>query len=139
VEAVVYKCTNDSVAKVVRGLFEKGLDLDSIMKLANKSSRLNLSFDKGKFEKGDNVYVDAVEKKVGISDNLKMNNSVVIVVIKEILPPQTKKLKEARGLITADYQNYLEKEWIKRLHAEHKVIVNEEVLKSLATDTKEKE
>jgi peptidyl-prolyl cis-trans isomerase SurA len=83
--------------------------------------------------------VDAVEKKVGISDDLKMNNSVVIVVIKEILPPQTKKLKEARGLITADYQNYLEKEWIKRLHAEHKVIVNEEVLKSLATDTKEKE
>jgi peptidyl-prolyl cis-trans isomerase SurA len=139
VDAVVYKCTNDSVAKVVRGLLEDGLGLDSIMKLANKSSRLNLSFDKGKFEKGDNAYVDAVEKKVGISDDLKMNNSVVIVVIKEILPPQTKKLKEARGLITADYQNYLEKEWIKRLHAEHKVIVNEEVLKSLATDTKEKE
>jgi len=59
------------------------------------------------------------------------------VVIKEILPPQTKELKEARGLITADYQNYLEKEWIKRLHEKHKVQVNEEVLKSLAKDAKE--
>ena len=137
VDAVIYKCTNDSVAEVVLGYLKQGLEPDSILKLANASSQLNLRIDQGKFEKGDNAYVDQVEKKVGVSNKLKTNNSVVIVVIKEILPPQTKELKEARGLITADYQNYLEKEWIKRLHEKHKVQVNEEVLKSLAKDAKE--
>ncbi len=139
IDAVVYKCTNDSVAKIVRGYLEKGLSLDSIMKLANETSQLNLRFEKGKFEKGTNTYVDAVPEKVGISDNLKMNNSTVIVVIKEILPPQNKKLDEARGLITADYQNYLEKEWIKRLREKHSYQINQEVLNSLVEENKEKE
>ena len=137
VDAVIYKCSNDSVAKEVRAMLEKGLKLDSIMRLANQNSSLNLGFERGKYEKGTNAIIDKVEKKKGISDNMKINNSTVIVVINEILPAQNKKLNEAKGLITADYQNYLEAAWIKRLHEKHKVVIHDEVLNSLVTEEKE--
>jgi hypothetical protein len=34
-------------------------------------------------------------------------------------------------LITSDYQNYLEKEWINGLKAKYPVVVNEETVKTL--------
>jgi len=138
VDAVIYKCGNDSIAKEVRKMLEKGLTLDTIMKIANKDSRLNLGFERGKYEKGTNAIIDKVAKKKGISDDMKFNNYTVIVVINDILPAQNKKLDEARGLITADYQNYLEKEWLKSLHEKHKVVVHEDVLSNLVTETEKK-
>ena len=52
-------------------------------------------------------------------------------IIHELFPPQPKSLNEARGIITADYQNYLEKQWIEELRARYDVLVNEDVLKSI--------
>ena len=55
----------------------------------------------------------------------------VIVKIKELVPPQPKEFNEARGIATADYQAYLEKEWIKQLKETYPVVINEEVLGEL--------
>ncbi|NTW24046.1 MAG: hypothetical protein HGA37_05050, partial [Lentimicrobium sp.] len=44
---------------------------------------------------------------------------------------EPKKLNEARGIITADYQNFLEKQWIKELRAKYPYEVNAEVLSSI--------
>ena len=59
------------------------------------------------------------------------NNQVVFVDVKSILAAQPKKLDEARGLITADYQNFLEKSWITELRKKYSYSVNEDVLKSM--------
>jgi peptidyl-prolyl cis-trans isomerase SurA len=48
-----------------------------------------------------------------------------------MLPPQPKELSEAKGIITADYQSYLEKQWINELRSKYKVKINEEVLKQI--------
>ncbi len=136
VDAEIYKCTNDSVAKVVREYLDKGLASDSIKKLVNKKSTLNLGYDKGLYEQGQNAIIDKLDKQIGISKSIKDNNSIIIVKINKIIPPENKKLDEARGLITADYQNYLEKEWLKSLHEKHKVVVNEEVLNSIKEELK---
>ena len=42
-----------------------------------------------------------------------------------------KELDEAKGIITADYQNYLEKEWISKLKGKYEVVVNDEILTKL--------
>ena len=52
----------------------------------------------------------------------------MVVHIKEIQEPRPKAFDEARGLITAAYQTYLEKKWIEKLRSEHEVEVNTEVL-----------
>ncbi|SEH05481.1 Uncharacterised protein [Candidatus Venteria ishoeyi] len=54
-----------------------------------------------------------------------------IIVAREFRNPEPKTLKEARGLVTADYQNYLEAEWIKELRAKYTVDVKQEVLKTI--------
>lgn len=42
-----------------------------------------------------------------------------------------KTLEEARGYVIADYQDQLEKEWVKRLKAKYDVKLNDEVVNQL--------
>ena len=53
---------------------------------------------------------------------------VVFVKVNKVIPSQQKELNEARGLVTADYQSFLEKEWIEQLKKKYPVTINEEVL-----------
>jgi peptidyl-prolyl cis-trans isomerase SurA len=61
-------------------------------------------------------------------------NQIVFVYVKEVMSPMPKSLQEAKGLITADYQNYLEKEWIEVLKKKYDYHVNEGVLDSLGSN-----
>jgi peptidyl-prolyl cis-trans isomerase SurA len=51
--------------------------------------------------------------------------------VEGIVQPEPKTLKEAKGMVTSDYQNHLEKEWIAEMRSRYPVTVNEEVVKSL--------
>lgn len=51
--------------------------------------------------------------------------------IEKIIPPADKTLKEARGYIVADYQDYLELQWVEQLRKDYKVEVNRDVLETL--------
>ena len=103
------------------------------MARVNKSSQLNLQVKYGKFSKGENEAVDKVTHKVGMSPNLELNNQVVFVNVKSLVPAAPKQLDEAKGLITADYQNQLEKEWIASLRAKYPVEIMQDVVDSIAT------
>jgi peptidyl-prolyl cis-trans isomerase SurA len=54
-----------------------------------------------------------------------------IAILHRMVKPEPKKLNEARGLITADYQNYLEKIWIEQLRSKYPVQVNTELFKTI--------
>jgi peptidyl-prolyl cis-trans isomerase SurA len=51
--------------------------------------------------------------------------------VEQIMPPRPKSLNEARGYIIADYQDYLEKQWIEELRAGYDVQINQDVLNKL--------
>ena len=72
--------------------------------------------------------IDSVAWNPGFSKELSIDGSTVFVYIRKVLKPEPKALNEAKGLITADYQNYLEKEWITSLKAKYPVEVNKVVL-----------
>jgi peptidyl-prolyl cis-trans isomerase SurA len=149
-EAVVYTCKNDSVANAVKGLLNpppppavkkkkkgepeppaKPLTEAEILSIINKNSQLNLKVEHGKFTKGENEGVDKVAGKLGMSENMNINKQVVFVNVEKILSPDNKSLSEARGIVTADYQNVLEKEWLEGLKKKYKVEVNEAVVSSI--------
>lgn len=130
--ATIYKCKDEKIAKKVRKLVKKkakkGYSVQDILDKVNGESQLNCAVESNKYLKGDNEIIDKVTWKEGVSDILEQNGQFNIVEVEKVLEPQPKELNEARGLITSDYQNYLEKEWIKSLKDKYPVKVNREVL-----------
>lgn len=51
--------------------------------------------------------------------------------VEKIIPKTPKALKDARGYVVADYQEFLEKQWMDELAAKYKVVVNKDVLNSI--------
>ena len=82
-------------------------------------------------DNGDYDWVSKISWKKGLSDNFRSDGSTYFIAVRDIIPPQPKALDEARGIITADYQKFLEDKWIKRLRREHKITVNEDVLETI--------
>ena len=132
-ETTTYKCLNDKIAKQVRGLLNKNKTEKEIIDIVNKSSQLNLTSESVTYLKGENKDVDANWKKGIVSNNIidSKENKVVVLVINAILDKTPKTIAEAKGTITADYQTYLEKEWLSYLKNKYTVKVNEDVLKSI--------
>ncbi len=93
-----------------------------------------LSYQTRTYEKGRNETLNKMPWEVGAMSPIEINRrdqSYNWMKIEEILPPQPKTLAEARGYVVADYQDYLEKQWLQQLKKEFKVKVNEVAFKSL--------
>ncbi|MBN1180789.1 MAG: peptidylprolyl isomerase [Bacteroidales bacterium] len=82
----------------------------------------------GLFEKGDHKLVDTTNWEKGVSPLLDWDGKFSFVVIGDQLEPSQKEFDEARGLVTAEYQNYLEKQWIEELRKKYTISVNKGVL-----------
>lgn len=59
-----------------------------------------------------------------------------VYAIEEIIPKGVYRLEEIKGLIMADYQNWLEKDWVKSLRKASKIEIDTKVLKQIASDEK---
>ncbi len=122
---------NKKLIRKARRYARKGYSNERILKKINKDSVVNLTINTKRFLKNDNKIIDSIKWKKGISDNIKLHDSVVFVVVHKLILPEPKLLNEAKGIITADYQNYLEKQWIKSLRKKYPVVVNKKVLSSI--------
>ena len=113
-------------------LINKGMKPEELKDALVDEKPLDVMVVTKKFSKGDNEYVDKAGWKADTSPVYSGTaGNFGFVIAKDIVAPELKSLSEARGLITADYQNYLEAQWIKDLRAKYPVVVNQEVLKSL--------
>lgn len=130
--AVIYTCANEKVAKKARKMIQKGKAMVEITAELNKDSQLNVNTQTGKFPKGENEIIDGIDWKVGLTDNMNKNNSVVFVNVEEVIEPTPKTLEEAKGLITSEYQAHLEKQWIQQLRAKYPFNVDQNVLNSFS-------
>ncbi len=132
VDVTIYKCTNDKVAKKVQKLIKakakKGYTDEDITKKINVKSQLDLTIEKGIFTKEQNELVAMAKWEKGVTSKVTTENEVVLVEVNEVLPPQPKALDEIRGLVTSDYQNQLEKEWLEALKKKYPVKIHEDVL-----------
>lgn len=130
-KAVVYTCSSKDIASKVKKMLKKGANADKIAAEINDKSQLNVSIKEGTFSKGDNESVDQVTWVKGVAPEIIKGNQVIIVDIKEVLEPMPKTLDEAKGLVTSDYQNYLEQNWLSELRQKYEVKIDEEVLKTV--------
>lgn len=79
-------------------------------------------------EKGENEMVDAMMGQTGLGPVVESDSTSSFVILKKMRSPEPKKLNEARGQITSDYQTFLEEEWIRELKLKYPAEVDENLL-----------
>lgn len=152
-DASVFTCLNKEVAERVRRListndnvrllsnselslitFGKGenrLSIDDIITIVNNQNPLNLQVESAKFSKGDHAHLDNAIWKKGLTVNELNEEIVTFAFIYDVLAPMPKSLKEAKGQVTSNYQDYLEAAWIKELEERYPVTINYDLLNSI--------
>ncbi len=131
-DASVYSCSNEEIAKQVRSFLTANKTEKEILAEINKDSQLNLQVETRLFNKDENEFVSK-NWKPGISANMvsEKDKKIVIVLVNKILPPSQKSYLDAKGLITADYQNQLEKQWLVDLKKKYTVTIDKNVLATI--------
>ena len=128
--ATIVTVTRPESLPKVKALIDSGVELDSLRNAIRRDSIGYAFVRKGYYQRGDNQYVDQTEWKVGEVNEIAstVDQSTTIVFIRELRDPEPKTLKEARGLVTSDYQVELEQQWVQSLKERYPVKINEKVL-----------
>ncbi len=135
VNATVFTCANKTVvADLKKQLLKTNgkYTVKSLLEIFNPKGVTNLKIDSAIYSKDDNKAVDAVEwKESKIPVEVKVDTTIKMVLVQKLIPAQPKSIDEAKGLITSDYQEYLEKNWITELKKKYSVNINKDVLNAL--------
>jgi peptidyl-prolyl cis-trans isomerase SurA len=127
-DASVYTCADEKIAKQVRALMKKKKSEKEIVAEVNKNSQLNLQVESRVFNKGENEYVDKNWNPGTSADIRDKDGKTVIVVVNKLMKPEPKSYQDSKGMVTADYQNFLEKEWLESLKKKYPVTIDKAVL-----------
>jgi peptidyl-prolyl cis-trans isomerase SurA len=131
-DASIYTVKDAGITKSLKKLIRKELPEEQILSRMNHDTIQNVTIEHKKFIRGENILIDSVNWKPGIIGPLvNKEGKNVFISIHKLVPPEPKLLNEARGLITSDYQNFLEKEWIAELRSKYVVKVNREIFESI--------
>lgn len=140
VEATVYTFNNKELEKKIAALAKKigkkNLNIDEsvnafLAKETVKDSTLTLKAIKAKYSKGDDDLIDGIDWEPGLKTLIERDNEFKLVFVDRKIEPEPKQLDEARGLITADYQTYLEELWLNELREKYTIEIKEEVFNSM--------
>ena len=131
-DATVYECASQKIAdQVAKMLKNDTINSKHVLDVVNKESELNLRVRMNKFEIEETAYLKDQKLIKGLNKSYSFDGKFYIVKVAEIIEPMNKELTEAKGLITSDYQNYLEKNWLEELTKKYPISINTEVLYSL--------
>lgn len=132
-KGMVYHVKRKADVKAVRDCvdgvpFSKWADV--LRSTFNNDSILRIRVEKGIFKEGDNAFIDKmVFKKDTVVTPLK--DFPVDAVYGKLLKKKPDSYEDVRGLVTADYQEMLEQQWVAELRMKYPVEVYQEVLKTV--------
>ena len=112
---IIKKYASDSVEKYIR------------IRLNDKAQLVKA--ERGIWATGENKIIDNQIFKT--NDKYTQDTAFPFLYVDGKLQQKPEDYTDVRGLVTADYQEYLEQEWIKLLRAKYPVKVDENVLKTV--------
>ncbi len=136
----------DKVMKYIVKNKKKGKSNDEIKDALNKkyskdgNSKKKVFYTWSRFEKGSSNVIDKnifanlnniATIPYSCIDTSSITNKNMVIVVNEILPVSVKPLSACKGLVTSDYQDVLEAEWLQSLKEKYPVKINTQVLNSL--------
>jgi peptidyl-prolyl cis-trans isomerase SurA len=131
INAVVYECATkkiaDDVHKMIKTDKKDTITSKHVLDKINKDSELNLRVRTNKFEVNEISYLKGRTFIKGLNVPYEFEGKFYVLKVDEIIPATHKQFDEAKGAITSDYQNYLEKNWLEELTKKHPVKIYEDV------------
>lgn len=127
-KGIAYNCKDAADVEAVKRSIKK-VDFDDWAETLRKQfndSTLRIKVVKGIFKKGDNALVDREIFQVDTTYTAPKGYEHTAVFGKKLKAPKT--YDDVRELVVADYQEYLEKQWIADLRKQYPVVLNEEAL-----------
>ena len=128
----IVKCSDKIVAKQLQKILAKA-NVDSIPSYVARRINIDkklVELEKGLWEKGENAVVDCVafSKKKYKSDS---NAEYPFVFLQGEVLEFPDDYHDVRGRVISDYQDFLDKEWVKRLRAKYPIRLFEDIKKTM--------
>lgn len=127
----VAQCKDAEVAERIRAIIASS-PADSVLtrvKLELNSDGIVARVNRLLCAKGDNPMVDAYH--FGVGTFVPTTDFPVAIVVGKQLETLPEEYEDVKGMVTADYQNWLEKEWVAILNRQFKVKLNNKVIKTV--------
>lgn len=124
-KGILVQAQNDSVASAVRERMD-ALPSDSIVKQIRKEFKGKATAERILVEKGTNAMVDNI--LFGGAPVTPSGNYTVYFLYSPRVLTSPEDASDVRGVVTGDYQNYLETRWAEELKAKYPVKVNRKEL-----------
>lgn len=125
----------EAVKNCVKNLpFDKWAD--KLRTTFNNDTVIRIRVEKGIFKPGDNTFID---KMVFNKEDVKvtpLKDYPIDAVCGKILKNGPEEYQDVKGLVTADYQDLLEKKWVSELRKKYPVTVDKDVLKTVNNHSK---
>jgi peptidyl-prolyl cis-trans isomerase SurA len=118
----------DEVSKMLKN---DTINSKHVLDKINKDSELNLRVRTNKFDNETTAFIKDRALKVGLNPSFELEGKIYVIKVTELLSPRNKEFNEAKGAVTSDYQNYLEKAWLNELTKKYPITIKETVLYSL--------
>lgn len=130
---IIANCTTEEVLKEVRKSVKRQPETEwvkIIRETFNNDSTLQVKIIRGPFKAGKNKYADYVIFKTGEKPE-PIEGFPVMGAIGKLQKKGPDTYEDVRGLVTADYQNQLEKEWVKQLRERYTYTVYPDVINTV--------
>lgn len=124
---ILVTCKNEEACQEAEKYFNANLTPAEVEDLLKADGHV-VDIREGAWEQGDNPVVDYYAW--GSPEPAGFNPALTLLRGDKI-PPEPKKLDEAKGLYISAYQEYLEQQWLKELRKKYKIKVNKKILKSV--------
>ena len=108
---------------------------DVLRSTFNNDSVLRVRVEKGIFKEGDNAFIDKMvfKKDVAVTP---LKDFPIDAVYGKLLKKKPDSYEDVRGLVTADYQEMLEKRWVAELREKYPVEIYKDVLETVNKHSK---
>lgn len=132
IDAVVYECSTQQIADQVSKMIQNDtINSKHVLDVINKDSELNLRVRTNKFDTDQTNFLKDRSLNKGINKSYEFEGKIFVIKVNEKLDPKAKEFSEAKGAVTSDYQNFLEKTWLEELNKKHKIVIYDSVLYSI--------
>jgi len=131
-DAVIYECSSAANATTTYKMLKKKKNTSKeIIEKLNATSELNVKVKMNKLDPDQYTPLKDRMLVVGRNKPYEFEGKHYVVDLKAEVPVMKKELSEARGLVTSDYQNFLEKNWMEEIAGKHTIKVNYDILYNL--------